>query len=167
MLEIMEPNLALVVCGTALGERSAERAEFYAGEGNKFWSTLAAVGLTDRQLVPSEYRRLLEFGIGLTDLVQDQAGVDATIAFERSDSLRLRDSIERYQPRILCFNGKRAAKEFFGAKSVTYGFQEAQIRRTEIFVAPSTSAMANASWDEAIWHRLAERVRQYRGAASR
>ena len=37
--------LKLVVCGTAAGDRSAQLGQYYAGPGNKFWRTLASLGL--------------------------------------------------------------------------------------------------------------------------
>lgn len=160
MLEsVLRSGLDLVVCGSAAGTRSAMRGHYYAGPGNKFWRTLKAIGLTDRELLPSEYRLLLDCSIGLTDLVKHQAGNDDAIRFAKKDAERLRREILKYQPRFLCFNGKRAAGEFFGTKSVKYGFQEDAIGITKAFVAPSTSGAANGAWDETIWRDLARRVR--------
>ena len=56
--DVIEPGLAVVFCGTALGAASARRRAYYAGPGNKFWPTLAAVGLTPRRLEPEEYPRV-------------------------------------------------------------------------------------------------------------
>lgn len=159
MLEdLLQRRLDLVVCGAAVGARSAALGLYYAGPGNKFWRTVATVGLTDRQLGPAEYRQLLHYGIGLTDLVKDQVGGDRTIRFRKTDRFRLRLTIMRYQPRYCCFNGKRAAQEFFGMEQVDFGVQGSRIGRTVLFVAPSTSAAANATWDLSVWRDLAKRV---------
>ena len=40
------------------------------GPGNRFWRTLHEVGLTPTELRPDEYARLLNHGIGLTDLAR-------------------------------------------------------------------------------------------------
>jgi TDG/mug DNA glycosylase family protein len=166
MLEdLLQRLLDLVICGAAAGTRSAARGLYYAGPGNKFWRTLATVGLTDRPLEPAEYRRLVDYGIGLTDLVKNQAGGDRGITFRRADSMRLRLTIMRYQPRYLCFNGKRAAREFFGTQEVGFGVQRSRIGKTVLFVAPSTSAAANATWDLSVWQDLAKRVRRGHAAA--
>ena len=160
MLESMlRAGLNLVVCGSAAGAKSAKRGQYYAGPGNKFWRTLHAVGLTDRQLAPAEYRLVLDWGIGLTDLVRLQAGNDDAIKFGKADTDRLRAEIRSHKPRFLCFNGKRAALEFFDAKRVEYGLQAEAIGATKVFVAPSTSAAANRAWDESIWRDLARHVR--------
>jgi TDG/mug DNA glycosylase family protein len=163
MLEnLIQRHLDLVICGAAAGTRSALVSRYYAGPGNKFWRTLAAVGLTDRQLEPAEYRSLLDYGIGLTDLVKHQAGSDSTIRFRRADSFQLRATIMLYQPRYLCFNGKRAGQEFLRIPKVDFGVQRQRIGRTVLFVAPSTSGAANGSWDLTIWRDLARRVRRGR-----
>lgn len=44
--DVLAPNLKLVICGTAAGKESARRQAYYAGRGNKLWSTLYRVGLT-------------------------------------------------------------------------------------------------------------------------
>jgi TDG/mug DNA glycosylase family protein len=157
--DLLAPDLRLVVCGSAPGHRSARLRQYYAGPGNKFWETLAATGLTPRRLAASEWRRLLEFGIGLTDLVKDQSGGDRDLDFARADRAGLRARVLRFRPRLLCFNGKRSAKEFFGCSSVAYGPQADTIGGTQLFVAPSTSGAASAAWDPAPWFALAERVR--------
>jgi len=36
--DLLAPGLKIVFCGTAAGEVSAARGEYYAGRRNKFWS---------------------------------------------------------------------------------------------------------------------------------
>jgi TDG/mug DNA glycosylase family protein len=156
--DVLAPNLRLVVCGSAAGRVSAQRGHYYAGPGNKLWRTLAATGLTTEQLAPADYARVLAFGIGLTDLVQDQSGGDHEIEFARAGRDALRAKIARYRPAVLAFNGKRAAREFFG-RPVDFGVQDAAIGATRLFVAPSTSGAAARSWSFARWQELAEFVR--------
>lgn len=77
--DVLEVGLKLVVCGTAAGAESASCGVYYASPANRFWSVLSEVGLTPPRLEPSEFRELLHFGIGLTDVTKDQAGPDASI----------------------------------------------------------------------------------------
>ncbi len=158
--DLLQEGLNLVICGSAVGQRSAQVGQYYAGPGNKFWRTLARVGLTPRQLQASEAHLLPSFGIGLTDLVKSQSGSDQAISFTSAGAERLRTKILRYQARCLCFNGKRAAQEYFGRKDVGYGLQQETVGSTAIFVAPSTSAAANGSWDISWWEDLARRVQR-------
>ena len=153
--DILANDLRVIFCGTAAGRRSAQLGQYYAGPGNKFWRLLAEVGLTPRRLEPSEFRNLLKYGIGLTDIVKGQAGSDGEIDFARHDAAALREKLLRFEPGILCFNGKRAAKTFLRSRIIAYGLQDQAIGRTRIFVAPSTSGAANRWWDRSHWEELA------------
>jgi TDG/mug DNA glycosylase family protein len=163
--DILAPDLKIIFCGTAASTRSAERGAYYAGPGNRFWLALYEVGLTDRLLKPAEFETLLAYGIGLTDLVKHKAGMDKVL--EANDfnkgRQRLQLAILEYRPRILCFTGKKAAKQFFGVQRVKYGLQEGTIGETLIFVAPSTSGAARRWWDISHWQKLAGLV----GAAAK
>ena len=157
--ELLRFGLDLVICGTAASSASAERGQYYAGPGNRFWSVLAETKLTPRLLDPSEFRLLLDYGVGLTDIVKDQAGVDAKIEFGDWGS-QLARRLAPCEPLYLCFNGKRAAREALGGKKVDYGLQAESFGPTRLFVAPSTSAAARRWWDGAVWEELAELVRR-------
>ena len=82
--DVLVPNLKLVICGSAVGAQSARAGSYYAGQNNMFWQILHETGLTDRLLHTSEYHRLLDYGIGLTDAAKKAAGVDADIKPRRS-----------------------------------------------------------------------------------
>ena len=120
--------------------------------------TLFQVGLTPRALRPSEYALVLSYGIGLTDLVKGQSGGDRDLDFSAADGASLRRKMLEFQPPYLCFNGKRSASEFLGRRRIAYGPQSETIGSTKLFVAPSTSGAANASWDVSIWQALAQAV---------
>jgi double-stranded uracil-DNA glycosylase len=155
--DVLTTGLDLVICGTAASSVSAKREQYYAGPGNRFWTTLCEIGLTDRVLDPSEYGSLLDYGIGLTDVVKDQDGMDSVIEFG-GHGTRLRGRLEPYSPRYLCFNGKRAALEALDMRRIEYGLQGTSFGPTRLFVAPSTSAAARRWWASRIWMELAELV---------
>ena len=154
-------NLKLVICGTAPGETSAQRQQYYAKSGNKFWLTLHLVGLTPVQLFPAEYARLLDYGIGLTDLVKGKAGMDRILKKGDFKSRDMVNKIMQYQPDCFCFNGKRADEAFFNVDDpITYGLQKGSIGKTHFFVAPSTSGAANKWWNIDLWKELAAFVKE-------
>lgn len=161
--DLLDKDLRVVFCGTAAGQVSADRTEHYAGRGNKFWAILFNIGLTSRLLTPNGYKDLLEFGIGLTDLVKDQSGNDPSIDFKRFNRNSLRQKIEHFSPTILAFNGKKAAKVFLCKRQVEFGLQVTQIGTTRLFVVPSTSGNANRYWNSAFWYKIAELVLLKRG----
>ena len=158
--DLLKPNLNVVFCGTAAGRKSAKVGFYYAGPGNKFWKTLFETGLTSRLLKPSEFKKLVEWDIGLTDMVKDKSGMDNVLSSSDFKNNGLIEKIEEYNPRFLCFNGKKAAKEFYGVRNVEYGLQENKMKDTRIFVAPSTSGAANGFWDIDYWTYLSKLIRQ-------
>jgi len=139
--DLLLPDLALVLCGTAPSPTSAARRAYYAGPGNRFWPILAETGLTPRLLAPEEYALLPQFGIGLTDIVKSAAGVDTDIPKEAYDAASLAARIRAVRPRLLGFVGKNAAARFLGLPSarIAYGPGPTLVDFPPIFVLPSTS----------------------------
>lgn len=156
--DVLEPNLRVVICGTALGAASAQKQQYYAGPGNRFWMILTEIGLTPRMLSPAEYPSLLDHGIGLTDIVKDQSGPDSSLVFRDAGAAALEAKLLEYQPKVLCFNGKRAAMTYLGRRTVSYGLQPENVARTQLFVAPSTSGAARRWWDPTVWKTMADVV---------
>jgi len=155
--EVLEPDLRVVFCGTAAGAESARRGAYYAGPGNAFWATLHDVGFTPRRLQPAEYRELLRYDIGLTDICKVSSGADREIGGADFDIPRLVGSLNAYRPAWIAFNGKNAAKAALGS-GVQYGKQAELLGPSAVFVLPSTSGAARGFWDVRYWRELAEAV---------
>lgn len=155
--DLLRPGLRLVICGTAAGTRSAAVNAYYAGLTNRFWPILAKTGLTPRLFKPEECRSLLDCGIGLTDLVKGEAGPDSSLSSHGWDVDGLKQRLRDNMPKVVSFNGKRAAKEFSGVRDVAYGVQAAcpDLPGITFFVAPSTSGAAGKFWDPGHWIQLA------------
>jgi TDG/mug DNA glycosylase family protein len=165
--DVLMLGLKVVFCGTAVGVESAKVGAYYAGRGNRFWSILHETGLTSDILEPHKFRSLTRQDIGLTDLIKSRSGTDKDIPEPTEDCIAdLRSKVKWFEPKVLAFNGKKAARWFLELKStreIDYGLQQATIGQTVIFVLPSTSA-ASGHWDESPWHKLAEFVREMRKA---
>lgn len=160
--DVLAPRLRVVFCGTASGHASKQAGAYYAGRGNLFWPTLHRIGLTPRRLAPAEYRDLLSYGIGLTDINKTEFGSDAELSRIAFDAASLRAKIERFRPQVLAFNSKNAAKQFYNRSTVEYGLQADRVRDTAIFVLPSTAGLARGHWDIRPWQALAQTVRRLR-----
>jgi len=154
--DLLRMNLKIVFCGPAPGNRSAAQENYYAGCGNKFYCVLYNCGFIPVQLIPSDYKKLLDYNIGLTDLVKTKAGMDYTLNKSDYDINGFTEKIKKCSPQIVCFNGKQAAKEFFGVEKIEYGLQSATIVNTKIFIAPSTAPKAHIYWKEKYWKQLKE-----------
>lgn len=157
--DVLQHHLALVFCGTAAGRRSAAEQAYYAHPGNLFWRALFEAGLTPRRMAPVEFPQLSELGIGLTDLGKHHSGNDDQLPPDAFDAMSLHRKIERYQPRLLAFTSKNAARAALG-RGVDYGLQQERIGRTQLFVLPSPSGQARGHWDLGPWRELAALVRR-------
>lgn len=147
-------------CGTAAGRVSARVGAYYAGPGNRFWDMLSSLDLTQGQLSPDEFHRVLEYGIGLTDIAKTASGSDAEIPCELYDVAGFVEKMLLYMPRAIAFNGKNAAKAYFSRSNVDYGRQPETLAGAVLFVLPSTSGAARRWWDEKYWRKVAEFNRQ-------
>jgi len=72
LIDIVRPGLRVIIAGTIAAWDRAEQEHYHAGAGNKFWVLLHESGLVPELLAPEQERRVLEFGVGLTDLVRTE-----------------------------------------------------------------------------------------------
>lgn len=161
--DLLVPGLKVVFCGTALGRVSAEQQAYYANPGNFFWRTLHNTGLTPDLVKPQDYARLLDYGIGLTDLSKGHFGNDNQLPPDALDATALREKIEQYQPKILAFTSKTGASAFLErpTRRIPLGFQPEQVGETRIYVLTSPSGQARIFWDQSAWQGLADAVKAF------
>ena len=146
------------------GLKSARVGHYYAGPGNLFWRCLHESGLVPERLRPDEDRRLLEFGIGITDCVArpSRSATEVSRNEFRCAAPLLLAKIERLRPRIVCFNGLTGFRGCFDPRA-GLGEQPEPLAGARAFVVPSTSgANAGYSRDERVaWFT---RLREFRDA---
>jgi mismatch-specific thymine-DNA glycosylase len=155
--DVLAAGLRVVFCGTAPGTASARAGAYYAGPGNRFWTTLHEVGLTAAVLRPAEFARLPEFGIGLTDISKTASGSDQEVGRRGVDPERLAAAIAAIAAPHLAFNGKNSARAALG-RPVDYGIQPERIGGAAVWVLPSTSGAARGFWDIGPWRELARAI---------
>jgi TDG/mug DNA glycosylase family protein len=111
LADILTPGLTAVFVGTSKSTVSALAGHYYANPQNMFWSLLQATGLTqDEWLESSQDSDVLRYGVGLTDLVPRRAASsDALLRPADYDVEAFVQKIEHFKPRIVAFNGERAA----------------------------------------------------------
>lgn len=143
--DYLRPGLDLVIVGINPGVRSAAAGRHYAGPGNHFWPLLRESGLVTETLVPADDARVLEWSIGLTNMV-DRASpsiTDLSLEELRAGAVALRGKLVKFAPRFVCFNGKRIY-EVFAGHPIAFGLQPETIGPSRVYVMPSTSARAAA-----------------------
>jgi TDG/mug DNA glycosylase family protein len=133
------PDILFV--GINPGTYSARQGHYYARATNRFWWALHASGLVPARLSPQEDWRVIEFGLGLTDLVKRPTNSAAEVRGDEFAAGRqaLAGKITRVQPLIVCFNGLIGYRQFF-QEHTQPGRQARRLHGAWVFVLPSTSA---------------------------
>jgi double-stranded uracil-DNA glycosylase len=143
--DLLAPGLRLVVVGINPSLYSVAAGHYYARPSNDFWRLLAASGLTDRVLEPTEDRELLGLGIGLTDLVKTPTDTaDELPAGVFAGALAdLQRRLVGVDPAVVLFNGADGLRRALGSKP---GFGRldptVSVGRAAVLCMPSSSGAA-------------------------
>ena len=147
----IDHNLDILFVGYNPSIRSGETGHHYANPTNRFWTILFESGLTPRKYAPTEDFKLVELHYGLTNIVSKPTVGAADITKEEYQigRLELKEKIEHFQPRIVCFVGKGVYQEYSGVRQVEWGIQNRTLVKGTIdFVAPSSSGLVRMKKEE-------------------
>lgn len=149
--DYLRPDLDLIIVGINPGLRSGAAGHHYAFPGNHFWSLLYESELIPEPLTFREDHRLLEYGIGLTNLVHrtSRSAGDLSRSELAAGAKDLGTRLLTLRPRIVCFNGMGIYAAFSGEKKVILGLQKEPFHETKLFVTPSSSGRTAAYQREA------------------
>ena len=138
--DYLRRGMKVVIVGCNPGDRSARVGHYYAGRGNLFWPLLYDSGVVPEPLEYNDDKRVIEFGIGLTDLVKRPTrGIEEIERQEFAEGrILLAQKLETYQPRVVAFNGK-IVFEKFAQRPCKLGLQKEPLYGAQVFVLPSTS----------------------------
>jgi mismatch-specific thymine-DNA glycosylase len=138
--DYLRKGMKLIIVGCNPGERSARVGHYYAGRGNQFWPLLYESGVVPEMLSYNDDKRLVEFGVGLTDLVKRPTkGMEEIERQEFAEGrVLLAQKLEELKPRVVAFNGKSVYERFSG-RTCKLGLQKETLYGARIFVLPSTS----------------------------
>lgn len=142
--DILAPNLDIVIIGINPGLNSAYKGHHYAGASNHFWKCLNMSGLTPKEMSYKDDFKLVEFGIGFTNVVErtSKTSVDLSKQEIVEGCKILLKKLQTFRPKIAVFNGKVIYEIFSCKKQFNYGVQHEFIEgtSTHIWVMPSSSA---------------------------
>ena len=132
----------MIIVGCNPGERSARVGHYYAGRGNMFWPLLYESGIVPELLEYKNDKRMLEFGIGMTDLVKRPTrGVEDLQRQEFAEGrVLLSQKLQQYAPKVIAFNGK-ITFEKFSQRACKLGLQKDLLYGAQVFVLPSSSGL--------------------------
>lgn len=157
----LRKGMKLVIVGCNPSESSVRVGHYYAGRGNEFWPILYKSGVVPEPFDYHDDRRVIEFGIGLTDLVKRPTkGIDELKREDFAEGrIVLSQKLEEFGPRVVAFNGKFTYEQF-AQRRCKYGMQKELLYGARVYVLPSTSGANNQFKREKLVHfrKLAQLV---------
>ena len=122
---------------------SAERGHHFARPGNRFWPALHASGFTDRLLSPDEDATLLEYGLGITNLVdRPTRAADELSADELKAGARALAELARtYEPAVIAVVGLSAWRTVHGRSRAGVGLQPETVGGRPAWLVPNPSGL--------------------------
>jgi double-stranded uracil-DNA glycosylase len=162
--DYLRKGMKLIIVGCNPSESSVRAGHYYAGRSNQFWPTLFESGVVPEPFDYPDDRRIIEFGIGLTDLVKRPTKEVEELKREdfAEGRIVLSQKLEEYGPRVVAFNGKMTYEQF-AQRKCNYGLQKELLYGAQVYVLPSTSGQNARSKSDRVIHfrklaRLVERA---------
>jgi len=161
--DYLRKGMKLVIVGCNPTESSVRAGHYYAGRGNPFWGLLYDSGVVPEPFDYPDDRRIIEFGIGLTDLVKRPTKTIVELKREEFAEGRfvLSRKLEEFLPRVVAFNGKLPYEQF-AQRKCKYGVQKELLYGARVYVLPTTIEQTSRNRGERLKHfrKLAELVKQ-------
>jgi mismatch-specific thymine-DNA glycosylase len=156
--DYLRKGMKLVIVGCNPTESSVRAGHYYAGRNNEFWPTLYRSGVVPEPFDYPDDRRIIEFGIGLTDLVKRPTrGADELKREDFAEGrIVLSQKLEEYGPRVVAFNGKTTYEQF-AQRKCKFGLQKELLYGAQVYVLPATGGPLGKS--------SSERMKHFRGLA--
>ena len=144
--DCIQPGVLVLFVGINPGLRSAQTGHHFAGYSNRFWKLLHESELVSEPLTYREDRRLPEWRLGLTNIIDRcSAGIDVLDPVEyRQGVASLKRKIRRYQPHVVALLGVTIFRMLFSPKEhskgpLDLGVTTMQLAGARIFLLPNPS----------------------------
>lgn len=140
---LIAPHLKVLFCGINPGLYSGATGNHFAKPGNRFWPALFSGGFTPRLLSPWEKEELLQYGCGITNVVNRTTATAAELSNDEliAGARALQARVKKYEPAFLAILGMGAYRVGFGRPKATLGLQRDAIGVTRLWVLPNPSGL--------------------------
>ena len=155
----LRKGMKLVIVGCNPTESAVRVGHYYAGRTNQFWPILYKSGVVPEPFDYHDDKRVIEFGVGLTDLVKRPTKTIEELTREdfAEGRIVLSQKLEEFAPHVVAFNGK-LTYERFSQRKCRYGVQKELLYGARVYVLPSTAVAQDAKGN-------GEHVRHFRKLA--
>jgi double-stranded uracil-DNA glycosylase len=149
----LRKGMKLVIVGCNPSESSVRVGHYYAGRNNEFWPILFESGTVPEPFDHRDDKRVIEFGIGLTDLVKRPTKTVEELKREdfAEGRIVLSQKLEEFTPHVVAFNGKLAYEQF-AQRKCKYGPQKELLYGAKVYVLPATTGSLGSGKSEKITH---------------
>jgi double-stranded uracil-DNA glycosylase len=163
--DILANNLKVVFCGLNPALSAVHAGHNFSSPTNRFWRVLHRAGFTDVRLEPREERRLLDYGYGVSALVEQPSrrAREVTRAEFQQARLSFEAKMRCYTPRIIAFLGKQGLGSLLGTREIAWGPNPTTLSGCATWVLPNPSGLNRSFSLEA----LVEAYRELRIAVAR
>jgi double-stranded uracil-DNA glycosylase len=141
--DLVAPRLRVVFCGINPGLYTAAIGHHFGRPGNRFWKVIHLAGFTPTQLTPFEERRLLDHGVGVTNLVPRATAAAAELTPEE-----LREGVRHverlacdHRPGVVAFLGMLAYRSATRRPRAALGLQPERLCDSELWLLPNPSGL--------------------------
>ncbi len=141
--DVIKPGLRVLFCGINPGQMSGALGQHFARPGNRFWKVLQLAGFTDRVLAPAEQWSLLDWGVGITNLVPlaSRAAAELTSAQLRAGADDLATKVAEWHPAYVAVLGMQAYRTAFRRPQAVIGEQSELLSGARLWLLPNPSGL--------------------------
>jgi len=149
----LRKGMKLVIVGCNPTESSVRTGHYYSGRENPFWPVLYDTGVIPEPLEYRDDKRIIEFAIGLTDLVKRPTRTIEELTREdyAEGRIVLSQKLGDFLPRAIAFNGKNVYEQF-AQRRAKLGLQKDLLYGANVYVLPATDAQHSQVSKERVFH---------------
>lgn len=141
--DILSSGLDVVFCGLNPAISAVVDGHNFSHRSNRFWPVLHLAGFTDVLLQPRDEGRLLEYGCGITAVVNRPTKSADEVSSEEFRLARrgFEAKMRRFAPRVVAFLGKRALAAMIGRSDLGWGLYPEGFADAMAWVLPNPSGL--------------------------
>jgi TDG/mug DNA glycosylase family protein len=126
---------------------------YYSGRGNEFWPLLFSGRVIPEPFDYHDDKRVIEFGIGLTDLVKKPTKSPAELTRQdfAEGRIVLSQKLEEFTPHVIAFNGRQTYEQF-AQRKCKFGLQKELLYGARVYVLPLTGGPEGKGKAEKLRH---------------
>ena len=137
----LRKGMKLVIVGCNPTESSVRTGHYYSGRENPFWPMMYETGVIPEPLEYRDDKRIIEFAIGLTDLVKrpTRSLMELTREDFAEGRIVLSHKLGEFMTHVIAFNGK-SVYEQFAQRRTKLGLQKELLYCARVYVLPATDS---------------------------